>query len=169
MAHASTPVLVLGNTSTPADVEHLRHVAWNIAYEMGAPAVFATHTDYRVTDFAAVYLANDLEAMVDAPTVVLLGEALLAGIDVHDPLTADEAVTCDCGLIHHYTRPHIDAEGVVWCAECREESACAWCFQWNDVEELTIVEQGDAFVPLHAGCAAGPRPATSRSVLPIAA
>ncbi|SEC33328.1 hypothetical protein SAMN04490357_1744 [Streptomyces misionensis] len=167
LAH-TTPVLVLGNTSTPADVEHLRHVAWNLAYELGAPVVFATHTDYRVTDFAAVYLANDLEAMLDAPapTLILLGEALLAGIDVHDPLTADEAVTCDCGLVHHFTQPHIDAEGVVWCAECREESACAWCFEWNDVEELTIVEQGDAFVPLHAGCLS--HPATSRSGLPIA-
>ncbi|RRQ89709.1 hypothetical protein [Streptomyces griseofuscus] len=168
MSHASAPVLVLGNTGTPSDVEHLRHVAWNVAYELGAPVVFAMRADYRVTDFAAVYLANDLEAVLDAPTLVLLGEALLAGIDVHDPLTADEAVTCDCGLVHHYTRPHIDAEGVVWCQECCGESACTWCLEWNDVEDLTIVRQGDTFIPLHAGCLSGLRSSTSSSVLPIA-
>ncbi|MFF4931004.1 hypothetical protein ACFY2H_19170 [Streptomyces griseofuscus] len=166
MAHASAPVLVLGNTDSPSDVEHLRHVAWNLAYELGTPAVFALHAGYSPENFAAVYLASDMEAMADAPTLVLLGEALVAGVVVHDPLTADEAVTCDCGLVHHFTRPYADADGVVWCSECREESACAWCFEWNDVENLTIVEQGNAFIPLHTGCLSGLRSSTSASVLP---
>ncbi|WP_432019887.1 hypothetical protein [Streptomyces sp. 1222.5] len=161
LAHVTpAPVLVLGS-----DVEHLRHVAWNLAYELGTPAVMALHTDYRVTDFAAVYLAGDVESLRDASTLVLLGEALAAGMDVHEPLTADEAVTCDCGLNHHFTRPDVDADGTVWCAECSGESVCAWCGEWNDTEDLEIVAEADAFVPLHAGCREGLRRSTSTSLV----
>ncbi|MEV6055003.1 hypothetical protein [Streptomyces sp. NPDC052107] len=162
--HASPArALVLGPIATPSDVEHLRHVAWNISYELGAPATFASHADYRVTDFAAVYLTGDVTSLRDASTLVLVGEALAAGIDVHEPLAADEAVTCDCGLVHHFTRPDVDENGTVWCAECRGESACAWCFEWSDTEEMEIVESGDTWVPLHAGCRDGLRRATSTS------
>ncbi|MFF0837483.1 hypothetical protein ACFYWF_31610 [Streptomyces sp. NPDC003344] len=160
------PVLVVGSVATPADVERLRHVAWNVAYELGTRAVFALHNDYRVTDFAAVYLAGDVASLRDASTLVLVGEALAVGMDVHEPLTVEESVTCDCGLVHHFTRPDVDESGDVWCAECRGESACTWCFEWNDTEDLEIVEEGDAWVPLHAGCRDRLRRSTSTSLLP---
>ncbi|MEW2257251.1 hypothetical protein [Streptomyces sp. NPDC047869] len=161
----SARVLVVGPTSSPSDVERLRHVAWNVAYELGTPAVFALHNDYRVTDFAAVYLVGNAESMLDASTLVLVGEALAAGVDVHEPLTVEEAVTCDCGLVHHFTRPDVDESGDVWCAECRGDSACAWCFEWNDMEDLEIVEEGDAWVPLHPGCRDRLRRSTSANLL----
>ncbi|MEV6806719.1 hypothetical protein [Streptomyces sp. NPDC051132] len=167
--HASPArVLVLGPTASPSDVEHLRHVAWNLAYELGTPAVFALHADYRVTDFSAVYLTSDVASMLDASTLVLVGEALTAGVPVHEPLTADEAVTCDCGLVHHFTRPAVDESGIVWCAECCGKSACAWCFEWNDTEDLEIVEEDDVFVPLHAGCRDHLSRSTSTSLVPAA-
>ncbi|MFF9171740.1 MULTISPECIES: hypothetical protein [unclassified Streptomyces] len=161
---STSSVLVIGPTALPSDVERLRHVAWNVAYELGAPAVVAIHADYRVTDFAAVYLTGDVESMRDASTLVLLGEALAAGMDVHEPLNADESVTCDCGLVHHFTRPNVDERGTVWCAECREESGCAHCGEWNDVEDLEIVQNGDAWIPLHPGCRAGLSRSKSSSV-----
>ncbi|MFF3330001.1 hypothetical protein ACFYWX_10650 [Streptomyces sp. NPDC002888] len=162
---APSLALVVGPTNTPSDIEHLRHVAFNITFELGAPAVYATHTDHRVTDFAAVYLTGDVTSLRDASTLVLVGEALAAGVPVHEPLTDDESVTCDCGLVHHYTRPHVDERGEVWCAECSGDSACTWCLEWNDVEDLEIVESGEAYVPLHAGCLDGIRRAESSARL----
>ncbi|MFJ9821390.1 hypothetical protein ACIRU3_40300 [Streptomyces sp. NPDC101151] len=167
LAHPA--VLVIGPTASPSDVEHLRHVAWNVAYELGTPAAYATHADYRVTDFSTLHLTGSVESLRDASALVLVGEAMLADIPVHEPLTADEAVTCDCGLVHHYTRPHVDERGDVWCAECHEDSACAWCGEWNDTEDLEIVAQGDAWVPLHPGCLTALRSATSTSRPRVAA
>ncbi|MFI9175730.1 hypothetical protein [Streptomyces lincolnensis] len=154
-------VLVIGPLGTPADVEALREVACEIAYELGVATTYATHTDHSVTDFGAVYLTGTVTELRDAPTLVLVGEAIAAGIPVHDPLTADEVTECLCGLICRYTRPYVDGRGGVHCNECSGKSGCAWCGEWNDTEDLEFVESDDTWFPLHAECLAGIR-ATSK-------
>ncbi|WP_371672781.1 hypothetical protein OG985_37180 [Streptomyces sp. NBC_00289] len=145
-------VLCIGPIATSADVKALRALAYNVAYELGRPATYATHADHTATDYASVYLTGDVTALRDVSTLVVLAEALAAHMDVQEPLTADEVTECPCGLVSRHTRPYVDEAGEVFCAECREESGCAWCGEWNDMDDLAIVESGDTFVPLHAGC-----------------
>ncbi|WP_406391614.1 hypothetical protein OG806_09780 [Streptomyces sp. NBC_00882] len=161
------PVLVVGPVATPADVKALRALAYNVAHELGRPVTWATDADHTITDYAAVYL-GDVASLSDAPTLVLVAEALVAGMLVYDALTADEVTECPCGLVSRHTRPHVDESGEVFCAECSGESGCAWCGEWNDTEDLEIVESGSTFYPLHAGCLAGMRRERSSSPVPIA-
>ncbi|WP_030660572.1 hypothetical protein [Streptomyces cellulosae] len=154
------PVLVVGPIDTPSDVARLRDVAREIAYELGVTTTYATHDDYTVTDYAALYLTGTVTELRDAPTLVLIGEALAAGMPVHDPLTADEVTECPCGLVSRHTRPYVDERGSVHCAECLGDDACALCGEEFDVEDATIVEADDTFYPLHAGCLAEMRRAS---------
>ncbi|MFE6363000.1 hypothetical protein ACFVP3_23755 [Streptomyces sp. NPDC057806] len=163
--YATTPVLCLGPVETPADVKALRALAYNVAYELGRPAVWVTDTDHTVMDYAAVYVTGDATSLRDASTLVLLGEALVADMDIHEPLAADEVVTCDCGLVHRHTRPVVDAQGVVWCANCLGDDACSWCGEELDTEAAEIVESGNGFYPVHAACLAGIRRDASTSRL----
>ncbi|MEU3986252.1 hypothetical protein AB0F77_40400 [Streptomyces sp. NPDC026672] len=163
--YATARVLCIGPVATAADVKSLRALAHSVAVELGRPAVWATDADHTVTDYSALYLTGDVTSLRDASTLVLLGEALAAGMDVHEPLA--EVTECPCGLVLRHTRPFVDEDGEVWCSECREESGCAWCGEWNDMEDLEIVEDGSTWVPVHAGCLDGMR-GTSR-VLPLGA
>ncbi|MGW1541037.1 hypothetical protein ACWCPM_12510 [Streptomyces sp. NPDC002309] len=155
--------LVVGAADTPADRKALRALAHAVASELGRPAVWATDTVHRVTGYSALYLTGGVASMLDAPALVLVGEALAAGVDVHEPLRVDEVAECPCGLLLRHTRPYVDERGEVFCAECLEESACTWCGEYNDTEDLMIVESGNAWIPLHAGCLDGIR----RDVLPV--
>ncbi|MFI5795160.1 hypothetical protein [Streptomyces sp. NPDC051677] len=156
-------VLVVGPTDIPADVERLRDVARDVAYELGRPATYATHTDYDVTAFAAVYSVRPLTSLRTAPALVLVAEAMLAGVEVHEPLKADEVTTCGCGLVSRHTRPHVDERGIVWCAECLSDDACAHCGEAFDMEDAEFVQRDDTWFPIHAGCLApGHRPTSSR-------
>ncbi|MGX1472405.1 UNVERIFIED_CONTAM: hypothetical protein RKD50_001213 [Streptomyces canus] len=170
MHTVTRPVLVVGPVATPSDVTRLRDVAREISYELGITTTYATHTDYTVTDFsAAVYLTGTVTELRDAPTLVLVGEALAAGMDVHDPLTADEVTECPCGLVSRYTRPLVDERGEVRCANCLGEDACAYCLEEFDMEDAAFVEGEDTWYPLHAGCLDGIRRERSSSLAPLAA
>ncbi|MFJ2844742.1 hypothetical protein ACIPD2_24300 [Streptomyces griseofuscus] len=164
LAHARTS-LVIAPTSTPADVKALRAFAHQVAYETGRPAVWATDTDHTVTEYAALYLSGDVTSLRDAPTLVLVGEALMAGVDVFEPL--DRPLECPCGLVMHYARPYVDEAGEIFCNECTGDDACAWCGGPFDMEDAEIIERGKTWVPLHAGCLEGLRSSTSSSVLPV--
>jgi hypothetical protein len=168
MSHAPRPVIVIGPVATPSDVSHLRDVTREIAYELGITATYATHVDYTVTDFSAVYLTGTVTELRDAPTLVLVAEALAAGMDVHDPLTADEVTECPCGLVCRYTRPLVDERGEVHCNECLGADACAWCGEAFDMEDAEVIESGSTFYPMHAGCLDGIRRDASH-VFPAAA
>lgn len=163
---APTTSLVIAPTSTPADVKALRAVAFQVAYETGRPATWATDADHVVTDYRAVYLSGDVTSLRNAPTLVLVGEAIMAGVDVFEPLGTP--MECPCGLVLHYARPYVDEAGEIFCAECTAQDACAWCGDPFDMENAEFVERGNTWVPLHAGCLEGLRASTSRSALPAA-
>ncbi|MGW5651983.1 hypothetical protein [Streptomyces humi] len=165
MSHTLRPALCVAPVDTAADVKALRAFAHQVAYETGRPTVFATHTDHDVRDYSTVYVLGDITTLRGVVPCVLMGEALVAGVDVFEPL--DEAVTCPCGIVLHYTRPYADERGEVFCAECTGESACAWCGEWNDTEDLAIAEHGNAWIPLHDGCLDGIRRATSTEIVPL--
>ncbi|WP_394435755.1 hypothetical protein [Streptomyces sp. SGAir0957] len=160
MAQLARPVLVVAPVGTPADVERLRAYGLSVATELGAPATYATHNEHRVTDFDAVYCMTPSTSLRDRVGLLLVAEALLAGIPVYEPQAAEDVDTCDCGQVQSVRTVRGD-DGAVWCAECREESACAWCFEWNDMEDLDVVEHGTTWVPLHPGCRAGLEHATA--------
>jgi hypothetical protein len=157
--------LIVGPINTPADVKALRVLAYNISHETGQPATWATDTDHSVTDYDALYVAGDVTALRDVPTLVLVGEALAAGMPVHEPLAADEVTECPCGLVLRHTRPYVEADGEIFCNECAKESGCAWCGEWNDVEDLEIVAVGNTWVTLHAGGARRPPEPSGRTRL----
>ncbi|MFF5760755.1 hypothetical protein ACFY7A_35620 [Streptomyces longwoodensis] len=158
MAHR--PCLVIGRI-----VEESRSLAREIAYELGRPVTWATHVEHDVTDFAAVHLTCGIADMLTSPALVLVGEAFLAGVDVHEPLAADEVAQCPCGLVGRHVRIPVGADGERYCAECREESSCSWCGEWNDVEDLDIVERDGTWYPAHRGCLTGSRGPTPTDVL----
>jgi hypothetical protein len=168
LAHAPRPVLVLGPIATPDDIDNLRGYAFDVADQLGVPAVYATHNDYRVTDFGAVYVLCASTELHDTVGLLLVAEALAAGIEVYEPQAPREAARCLCGQVQT-VRTVVGDDGEVWCAECRGESVCGWCGEWPDMEDVEIVEGSDMWVPLHAGCLEGMRRATSTSTLPVAA
>lgn len=155
------PAICIAPTATPADISALRKFARQVAYETGRPAVYALDADRNVGEYDAVYVSGDVSALRDAPTLVLVGEGLAFGMDVHEPHA--EPVECVCGLVMHYARPDM-VNGEVYCNECRSLDACTWCAEPFDVEDAEIVDNGYAFVPLHEGCASGLRTAGLRVV-----
>lgn len=160
------PVLVLGSIDTADDVDNLHGYALDVADQMGVPATYATHVDYTVTDYVAVYTTGTVTELRDAPTLVLLAEALAAGMEVYEPQSPQEAATCVCGQAQT-VRTVVGHDGEVWCAECRGETGCAWCGEWPDMEDVEIVEHDSTFYPVHASCLAGIRRESS-DVLPVA-
>ncbi|MGZ3097909.1 hypothetical protein [Streptomyces sp. H72] len=161
MSHATfvTPsFLVVGPLATEDNVANLRGYAFDVAEQMGAPATYATHTDYSVTDFAAVFVLGSVTELRDAPTLVLVGEALVAGVPVLEPQGPQMAGRCDdCGQ-RQTVRTVTDEFGDTTCAGCRGEVACEWC---GDEAPTEVIECGQTWVPVHAGCV--------RGVLPVAA
>ncbi|WP_328336571.1 hypothetical protein [Streptomyces violaceus] len=152
--------LVVGPLATDDDVDNLRGYAMDVATEMGAPTVYATHTDYSVTDFAAVFVLGSIAELRDAPTLVLVAEALAAGMQVLEPQSPQVAGRCDeCGQAQT-VRTVTDEYGDTLCAGCREEVTCAWCTEASDAT-MEVVERGEMWVPAHAACASG--------VVPVAA
>ncbi|MFI7017900.1 hypothetical protein [Streptomyces sp. NPDC050164] len=166
MTHTTPVVLVVGALATADDVDNLRGYSLDIADQIGVPATYALHADYDVTQFAAVYTTGTVTELRDAPTLVLLAEALAVGMEVHEPQSPQEAAVCVCGQAQT-VRTVVDEQGEVWCAECRGETGCAWCGEYPDMEDVEIVESGATFYPLHADCLAGIRRA-SPGVLPAA-
>ncbi|MCT9140353.1 hypothetical protein [Streptomyces violarus] len=152
--------LVVGPVETADDVDNLRGYAMDVATELGAPTVYATHSDYSVTDFEAVFLLGSVTELRDAPTLVLVAEALAAGVQVLEPQSPQMAATCDeCGQVQT-VRTVTDEYGDTLCASCREEVTCAWCTEASDAT-METVERGEMWVPAHAACASG--------VVPVAA
>ncbi|MFI9562413.1 hypothetical protein [Streptomyces rishiriensis] len=165
MAHAhKLAVLIVGPSSTPADVKALRALAHNVAYELGRAATWATDTDHDVRGYAAVYTTCPVTELRTDPALLLVGEALAAGVDVHEPLSADEVLTCDCGLVHRHTRPYVDERGAVWCNECTGSDVCGGCGEEFDEEDAMIVERAATYYPMHPGCVTGLVRPTSWSV-----
>ncbi|MFJ2737317.1 hypothetical protein [Streptomyces sp. NPDC087317] len=153
---APSGLLVVGPVATPYDVADLRAHAFDIADQMGATTTYALHTDYRVTDFTAVYLTGTVTEVRDAPTLILVAEALAAGMEVHEPQPLEIDAEWVCGQ-RQTVRTVVGDDGEVWCADCRDEAACTWCGESGDGENLEIVETGATWIPLHAGCLKGLR------------
>ncbi|CAL9377933.1 hypothetical protein [Streptomyces sp. enrichment culture] len=158
---ALTPAfLVVGPLATEDDVDNLRGYAFDVAEQMGAPTTYATHTGHSITDFAAVFVLGSVTDLRDTPTLVLVAEALAAGVPVLEPQGPQAAGRCDdCGQ-RQTIRTVTDEYGDTTCATCRGEAVCAWCGDDADVS-TEIVERGETWLPVHVGCA--------RGVLPVAA
>ncbi|MFD5285047.1 hypothetical protein [Streptomyces rubrogriseus] len=152
--------LVVGPVATADDVDNLRGYAFDVAEQMGHPTTYATHTDHSATDFAAVFVLGSVTDLRDAPTLVLVGEALAAGVPVLEPQGPQMAGRCDdCGQ-RQTIRTVTDEYGDITCATCRGEAVCTWCGDDADVS-TEIVERGETWTPVHVGCV--------RGILPIAA
>ncbi|MEW2488789.1 hypothetical protein [Streptomyces sp. NPDC048411] len=147
-------VLVLGPTASEGDVSDLRAYAYSVADELGVPATFATHNDYRVTDFSAVYVRCAATEFHDTVGLVLVAEALAAGMPVHEPQSPQNAAPCVCGQVQTI-RTVVGDDGDVWCAECRGETGgCSHCGESMEYDDAENVEEGHTWWPVHASCLA---------------
>ncbi|WP_217164258.1 hypothetical protein [Streptomyces sp. AC512_CC834] len=157
-ANLTPSFLVVGPVETDDNRDNLRGYALDVSQQMGHPTTYATHTDYSVTDFAAVFVLGSVTELRDASTLVLVGEALAAGIPVLEPQGPQAAGRCDdCGQAQTI-RTVTDEYGDTLCATCRGEAACAWCGEGAD-ESTMLVENGATWIPAHSGCARAVLPA----------
>ncbi|WP_406326666.1 hypothetical protein OG784_27350 [Streptomyces sp. NBC_01617] len=148
---AST-VLVVGPIHNGDARDFLRGHAVDVAEQTGAVATFALHTNYSVTAYDAVYVLGHAAELRDCATLVLVAEALAAGMPVHDASSPQEAGYCVCGLAQT-VRVLRDRHGVIQCHECLGLTmGCAHCGEYGDAEELTLVEDGATFHPVHITC-----------------
>ncbi|MYV76228.1 hypothetical protein GT352_20165 [Streptomyces sp. SID1046] len=153
---ACAPVLVVGPTFTEDGYQALRSYARTVADQTGTPATFASHDDYRTTDFSAVYVAPlEWEADDTAP-LVLIAEALAAGVPVHTPQGPADAMACE--LCEMTINVHVEPghRGDVLCGQCRFlDLACAHCGEDADHDDyMEVVEADETWVFAHKGCVA---------------
>ncbi|MDW4918469.1 hypothetical protein [Streptomyces californicus] len=158
-----TNVLVVGPTRTADDRAFLEGYAVDVAEQTGTVATYALHNDYSVTDFDAVYVVGTATKLRDANGLVLIAEALVAGMPVYDSANPQEAGHCVCGLGQN-VQPLRDERGDIQCFECAGLTlGCAHCGEYSDVEELEIVKRGNTFSPVHSTCIAEARKAHPRA------
>ncbi|WP_329159083.1 hypothetical protein OHB49_08140 [Streptomyces sp. NBC_01717] len=153
----TSTALVVGPIDTADARDFLRGHAIDVAEQTGTVATYALHADYTVTDFDAVYVLGRAAELRDCATLVLVAEALAAGMPVHEASNPQAAGYCVCGLAQsvHVLR---DRHGVIQCHECQGLTmGCAHCGEYGDAEELTLVEEGATFSPVHAACLAEAR------------
>ncbi|WP_327169074.1 hypothetical protein [Streptomyces subrutilus] len=151
-----TPALVGGPVLTGDNVADLRGFAYDVCDQIGAPATYATHSGYRVTDYAALYISSVEWTSGDVTALVLIAEALSAGVPVHGPQDPRKAVRCDlCAVaLNVYVAP--GHRGDMLCGVCRyEDVACAWCLEPSDDDaRMDPFESGSTWWPAHHGCIA---------------
>ncbi|MFE2549009.1 hypothetical protein ACFXGI_10745 [Streptomyces sp. NPDC059355] len=148
----AAPVLVIGPTLTEDGYQALRRYARTVADQVGAPATFASHDYYRTQDFGALYLAPLEWEADDFTPLVLLAEALAAGIPVHTP-PADAGVCELCSVkLEVYVEP--GRHGDILCGQCRYlDLSCHHCGEPADDDDfMDVVEAGETWWPVHAGC-----------------
>ncbi|MFF1919695.1 hypothetical protein ACFVW8_03850 [Streptomyces sp. NPDC058221] len=154
---AHDTALVVGPIETADDRDFLRGHAVDVAAQTGTIATYALHTDYSVTDFGAMYVLGNAAELRDCATLVLIAEALAAGIPVYDASHPQEAGRCGCGLVQS-VRVLRDRHGDIVRHECLGLTmGCAHCGEYGDAEELTLVEEGATFHPVHTTCLAEAR------------
>ncbi|MFE9792600.1 hypothetical protein ACFYRL_12745 [Streptomyces goshikiensis] len=151
--NADAPVLVVGPTLHEDDYQALRSFARTVADQTGTPAVFASHDDYRVTDFSALYVVP-LEWDDDVTPLLLVAGALVHGVPVHVPQDPANAVACElCSIpLDVYVTP--GHAGDILCGQCRYIGiVCAWCGDDADDDEfMEVVECGESWQLVHEGC-----------------
>ncbi|MCX4774019.1 hypothetical protein [Streptomyces sp. NBC_01285] len=149
---AHDTALVVGPIHNADARAFLRGHAIDVAEQTGTIATFALHTDYSVTDFDALYVLGVAAELRDCATLVLIAEALAAGVPVYDASHPQEAGYCGCGLAQS-VRVLRDDKGAIVCHECRDLTmGCSHCGAYGDAEELALVEEGASFHPVHLTC-----------------
>ncbi|MFE5516492.1 hypothetical protein ACFQ9Q_02020 [Streptomyces virginiae] len=155
-AVAVTPALVVGPTLTDDGYQALRSYARTVADQAGVLATFASHDDYRVTDFSAIYVAPLEWDADDTAPLVLIAEALAAGVPVHVPQDPADAMACElCEMtITVYVEP--GHRGDVLCGQDRFlDLSCAHCGEGADHDDyMEVVEADETWVFVHKGCVA---------------
>lgn len=149
------PVLVVGPVLTDDNVAELRAYAFDVADQTGTAATYAEYSDYRVTDYAALYVSAVDWEDEDTTALVLVAEALAAGVAVRGPMSPQHATSCElCGMGLD-VRPFVGHRGDVLCGVCRHDDVtCSWCGEDADKDEMRPVETGDTWHLVHAGCVA---------------
>ncbi|MGW2041066.1 hypothetical protein [Streptomyces virginiae] len=153
-AEPSGPVLVVGPVFTDDNAADLRAFAFDVADQTGTAATFAEHSDYVVTEFAAVYVSSLDWADEDTTALVLVAEALAAGVPVHGPMSPQDATSCElCGMSLDI-RPFVGRRrGDVLCGVCRHDDVeCSWCGEDADDHDMQPCLNGDTWRLVHAGC-----------------
>ncbi|MFD9455347.1 hypothetical protein ACFWBC_19955 [Streptomyces sp. NPDC059985] len=147
------PVLVVGPVLTDENAADLRAFAYDVADQTGTDATFAEHSDYVVTEFAALYVSSLDWDNEDTTALVLVAEALAAGINIHGPMSPQDAASCElCGMGLD-VRPFVGLRGDVLCGVCRHDDVeCAWCGEEADEFDMQPCLDGDTWRLVHAGC-----------------
>ncbi|MFJ2417273.1 hypothetical protein [Streptomyces brevispora] len=165
---AHSTALVVGPIHNADARAFLRGHAIDVAVQTGTITTYALHTDYSVTDFGALYVLGVATELRDCATLVLIAEALAAGMPVYDASHPQEAGYCGCGLAQS-VRVLRDDKGAIVCHECRDLTmGCSHCGEYGDAEELTLVEGGSSFHPVHTECLAEARRAQPGEVFATA-
>ncbi|CAL9381103.1 hypothetical protein SUDANB120_01059 [Streptomyces sp. enrichment culture] len=152
-AETAGPVLVVGPVLTDGHVADLRAFSCDVAHQTGTTATFAEHSDYRVTDFAAVYVSSVDWDDEDTTALVLVAEALAAGVPVHGPMDPQDATSCELCAMRLTVRPFVGHRGDVLCGTCRHDDVvCAWCGDEADEYDMQPCVDGDTWRLVHAGC-----------------
>ncbi|MET9638074.1 hypothetical protein ABZY83_16985 [Streptomyces virginiae] len=149
----SGPVLVVGPVATDDNVADLRAYAFDVADQTGTAATYAEHSDYLVTDYAALYVSAVDWEDEDTTALVLVAEALAAGVPVHGPMSPQNATSCELCDLPLNVRPFVGKRGDVVCGTCRHtDTACAHCGEEADDRWMQPVDDGSTWFPVHSGC-----------------
>ncbi|MYS37906.1 hypothetical protein K388_00316 [Streptomyces sp. KhCrAH-43] len=150
--------LVVGPISTADERDRLRKFGIDVAVQVGAQVTVALHTDHAVSDYEAVYTLGSRVELRDSEGLVLVAEALAAGMEVEDTPDPKDCGTCDCGRLVT-VHPRWNREGELVCTECSGWAPeCAHCASdHSDFEPLEIVPIDDTFYPVHPACLAEAR------------
>ncbi|WP_405994582.1 hypothetical protein [Streptomyces sp. NBC_00986] len=124
---ARNTILVVGNTTTPADLEDLTAFAFDVADRIQLPAEVATSMAYDVTAYAGVVLYDTW--LDSVPSAVLGTEALEAdmfAIGADELYAYEPTKTCGhCGEVDDEAAPVL--RGNTWtvsvCPSCVAEAA----------------------------------------------
>ncbi|MGW0419469.1 hypothetical protein [Streptomyces sp. NPDC003015] len=139
MSHTPCTVLVVGNTTTSADVADLTSFACDVADRLGYPTVVAVGRDYDPMAYEAVVLADGWEKQYES--AALGAEAMLSDVcTLWADAVYEYSVNITCGL----------------CGDVNPEAA-------------PVAVNGGWSVSLCPECAQIIAPATSSDVLPVAA
>ncbi|MFD4553257.1 hypothetical protein ACFWP5_02885 [Streptomyces sp. NPDC058469] len=92
---ARNTILVVGNTTTPVDLEDLTAFAFDVADRLGLPARVAVGMAYDVTDYEGVVLCDTwLDSVPSAVLGVEAGEADMFSIGTQELYGFEPVKTC---------------------------------------------------------------------------
>ncbi|MEV8393864.1 MULTISPECIES: hypothetical protein [unclassified Streptomyces] len=163
LAHSTLPVLVVGPCQAEGERADLRAWAYDVCDQMCVSVVVATHDQYDVRDFGAVYVYG--RSLADGATtgsydpygIVLEAEAWAYGVPVITPQSVRLAASCDaCGQYQTINTVR-NGHGEVFCRDCEYSGRCAWCAEDTVTDPFPTP---DGWAPFCEPCAKATRRVT---------